>query len=62
MSMKVAESGSLFKLPLNYGGSCLNKGHTNIILIVCSVLNKTCFYSIRTVSVTDWRLGVIFMN
>lgn len=60
--MKVAESGSLFELHLNYSGPCLNKGHSNIILMVCSVLNKTCFYSIRIVSVTDWRLGVIFMN
>lgn len=30
MSMKVAESGSLFELHLNYGGLCLNKGHSNI--------------------------------
>lgn len=53
MSMKAAESGSLLELHLNYGGPSLNKGHSNIILMVCSVLNKNCFYSIRIVSVTD---------
>lgn len=53
MSVKAAESGSLFELHLNSGGPCLNKGHSNIILMVCSVLNETCFYSIRIVSVTD---------
>lgn len=49
--MKVAESGSLFDLHINYSRPCLNKGHSNIILIVCSVLNKICFYSINIVSV-----------
>lgn len=59
--MKVAESCSLFDLHINYSCPCLNKGHSNIILIVCSVLNKICFYSVSIVSVkqtVDWELSL----